>query len=968
MRFWDRLRTRILLIVALTSLPAFAIFLSYAVSDRRNALSQAAAQVSTYARLKIDYYGEFATRTRGMLESLAATPTITSGQQPDCSKILANLLARAPDYADFGVVNTDGQLLCSAVPVTNNFNLLGRDSIHGALRSGDFTVSGYELGTVTHEPIVTLAQPITDKNNGVVTGVVYASVSLEFLGRLDGSALLPPGNVFYLIDGQGLILVARPAEMPPGTRQKLVVGTQWKNTDTFFGRDQHGRQMLYGRAKLHVDTDASDLYAMVGVPTEVILAAPNRLLIRNLSLTTVFLILLGLIAWFGSDLLVLRQLRTLLAAARRIGSGDFGTQVKIIGSGELAELGWTFNRMTETLHQRQTETQLHIEQTKRINRLYQVISAVNDAILRLRDRKLLLQEACRVSVELGGFYFAWAGDVDVEQDWVQPVAYTGEGAVYFQNLRLSVRADIPEGQGIVGRAVRAGGYAVSNNIEADTGMRQWWRGARAQGYRSAGAFVLKNEGRAIGVLAVYSQEPGYFNADEIQLMQKVASDISYGLEHIAKIERAEYLENFDTLTGLPNKNYFLARLEVEVARAQTTQKIVVVVVQLKELDRINDTLGYTSGDDAIKQAAAAITAQLRPIDVLARVGDQTLGIILSDVNQQQELPILVARAVQAFPLILDMQQHKIMLSIVAGVATYPLDALNAANLYRQAELMLHATASETGTPYRFYTPEIDRQSAERYRIDTELRYALERKELSLVYQPIVGTAARGVVAMEALLRWNSPKLGAVAPVNFIPIAEENGELLRIGYWVMEQVCRDIQHWKSRNQKLVPVSINVSARQLQDSEFAERVKELLTRFHHSASLLRLEITESQLMGTSEAVTRQLEGLRSWGVHLALDDFGTGYSSISYINQLPVDTVKIDRSFIMRLDDVTTNEAMVKSIIGLARSVILKVVAEGVETERQFEILKSLGCDYVQGYLISKPIPAEQAEKFLVNVEG
>ncbi len=968
MRFWDRLRIRLLLIVALASLPAFAVFFSYAVNDRRNALAQAAAQVSTYAQLKIDYYGEFATRTRGMLESLAANPAIISGQQPECSNILASLLVRIPDYTNFSVVRADGQRLCSAIPVTNDINLLGRDSIRAALGSGEFTVSGYELSTDTHSPVVTLAQPITNKDDGAVTGVVYASVSLQFLSRLDGSALLPPGNIFYLVDGQSRILVARPADVPPGTHLELAGGTQWSDSAPVIGRDQHGRQILYGRAKLHVATDASDLYAVVGVPTDVILAAPDHLLIRNLFLTALFLTLLGLIAWFGSDLLVLRQLRTLLAAARRIGSGNFGTQVKLKGSGELAELGWAFNHMVYALHQRQAESQLLIEQTKRINRLYQVISAVNNAILRLRDRKQLLQEACRVAVEVGGFYFAWAGDVDVEQDRVQPLAFMGEGAVYFQNLRLSVRADIPEGQGVVGRAVRAGGHAVSNDIEADTGMRQWWRGARAQGYRSAGAFVLKNDRGTIGILAVYSQEPGFFNTDEIQLLHEVADDISYGLEHIAKIERAEYLENFDTLTGLPNKNYFLSKLAVDMARAHITQKTVVVVVQIKELDRINDMLGHAAGDAAIKQAAAAITAHLRPLDVLARVGGQTFGIILSDVGPQQELPMLVARTLQAFPLVLELQQHKIMLSFVAGIAAYPLDALDATNLYRQAELMLHATASETGTPYRFYAPEIDRQSAERYRIETELRHALERKELSLVYQPIVDVEVRGVVAMEALLRWNSPKLGAIAPVNFIPIAEENGELLRIGYWVMEQVCRDIQQWHSRNHSPVPVSINVSARQLQHSEFAERVKELLTRYHLTASVLRLEITESQLMGTTEEVRRQLEDLRRWGVHLALDDFGTGYSSISYLNQLPIDTLKIDRSFSMRLDETTNIEAMVKSIIALARSVNLKVVAEGVETEGQFQILKSLGCDYVQGYLISKPVPAEQAEKFLSNLDG
>jgi diguanylate cyclase (GGDEF)-like protein len=953
-----------LLIVVLTILPVLVVLVVYAVLDRREALARADKQVISYAQLKIGYYREFAAQTQAMLETLAAIPAVSTGRQPDCSVILVQILVRDQRYSNFGVAGDDGRLKCSAVAYGSADRLLGRASVIGALQSGGFTISGYEFSAITHAPVVTLAQPIADNKSGVVTGVVFAAVPLQWLSSVDGSELLPRGNRFYLVDDQGHILVARPALQKPENLLTLLPGSHWNPDNTAFGRDQDGRLLLYGRARLHVATDASELYAVVGLPTQVIFSETNTVLVRNLLLIAGLLTLLALLVWAGSELLVLHPIRVLLGTVNRIADGDFKVEVARKGSSELIELGLEFERMAAALRLRQTEVHRQLEQIQRLSRLNRVISGVNSAILRLRERNKLLEEACRVAVLVGEFRFAWAGLLEADQERVQPVTYFGSGKDYFQKLRLSIRPELPEGQGIVGRALRAGEHAICNDLETDPGMRYWLEGIRDHGYRSAGAFLLKIEGRSVGVLAVYSHEPDFFDSEEIRLMQEVAADIGYGLEHITKTEQADFLANFDALTGLPNKTCFLSQLGLLLERAQATRRMAAAaVVQLKGLGRINDVHGYAAGDEAIKQAVAALAAHVRPGDLLARVGDDTLAILMSNLKRQGELPTLVADTLQAFPLVVRVDRQELVLRIAAGVAIYPQDAAKGTDLFRQAELMLHTSTEETATPYRFYSSEIDQQSSEHYVLESALHHALDRKELRLFYQPIVDIRSRAIIGMEALLRWNTPEYGSIAPARFIPLAEENGEIVPIGYWVIEQACRQMQSWQERDLQLVPVSINVSARQLQKPDFAERVKSILSRFTCPASLLSLEITESQLMSTTGDVVRQLASLREVGLHLALDDFGTGYASLSYLNQLPVDTLKIDRSFIMHLHERTVNEVMVKSIMGLARSLELKVVAEGVERKEQFSILEKLGCDYAQGYLFSRPVPTEKAGTLL-----
>ncbi len=969
MYFWTRLRTRLLLLAVLAILPALIVFLVDTDIERHKALSHAEDQVLAFARLKAGYYAEFAAQVHVMLETIAAIPDVADARQPDCKTTFVRILAHDKRFNNLGVVGSNGRLLCSGLPDNGAMNVPRRNAVRQAFATREFAVGGYAIGQVSDLPEITFAYPMLDPRRGSVTAVAYAAVNMQWLSEVDGSALLPADNSFYLIDGKDRVLVARP---DGGTVRGSTLGfahrAAWQGNDeaaTFMGRDSQGRTSLYARVRMHGGHNESDLYAVVGLPADIIFGPPDKLLYHNLVLFTVLTGLFLLIAWFGSDVLILRHFHALLQGARRIRSGDYASRAAVRGSGEFAELAMEFDSMAQSLQRRREEAQAYIAHINRLSRLYRVISSINGVILRVRDRRELLRETCRVAVEVGNFRFAWAGTVDVENDEVKPLAHAGSGATYLESLRLSTRGDRVEGRGGVGQAVRAGTFAVTNDIDGDPAMQFWRQAAHDHDYRSAGAFVLKVTDRVVGVLAVYSAEQNFFDEDETRLMAEVAADTSHGLEHIANSERAEFLANFDPLTDLPNKSYFLTRLDNAISRAQRSGQIVAaVVMRIAELDRINGTLGYAAGDDVVKQTGRMVTSNMRYGDTLARIGGQTFGVIMENITAHEDMPALIARMLQDFPKTMHSENQEVMIHLNAGIAVFPFDASNGAGLYRQAELVLHATADDLGTPYRFYSHDIDRRAAERYAIDAALTHALERNEMRLYYQPIVDISTRRTVSMEALLRWNSAQLGAVSPTTFIPVAEENGGIVTLGYWAMEEACRQIHVWQAGPRRAVPVSVNVSMRQLREADFGDRVKTIFSTCpQHTEPLLNIEITESQLMGTPRQVAWLLTELRALGIRLAIDDFGTGYSSLSYLNQLPADTLKIDRSFVLYLGKDAAAETVVRGVIGLAHSLGLTVVAEGVETEAQLGLLKKFGCDYAQGYLFSPPVPGDQAEAFL-----
>jgi diguanylate cyclase (GGDEF)-like protein len=454
------------------------------------------------------------------------------------------------------------------------------------------------------------------------------------------------------------------------------------------------------------------------------------------------------------------------------------------------------------------------------------------------------------------------------------------------------------------------------------------------------------------VLALYAAEIGFFDAAEMKLLLELAGDIAFALDHIAKEEKLDYLSFYDTLTGLPNRKLFQDRLTqyVDVA-ARERRQVAVILLDIERFHSVNDTLGRQKGDDLLKQITVRCSTLASDPNLLARlVGDQ-FAFLIPDVKVEDNVARIVEQwNREIFGASCRVGDVELTLSAKFGIAVFPVDAGDAESLMKNAEAALNR-AKTTGERYLFYTQEMTERVAGHLTLENKLRHALERSEFVLHYQPKVDVETRRIVGVEALMRWQSPELGLVQPGQFIPLLEETGMILDVGAWALRQAALDYRRWRERFAA-PPIAVNVSAIQLRHRDFISIIRDAIG--NEPAPSIGIEITESVIMEDIETTVAKLTLARDMGLEIAIDDFGTGYSSMAYLAKLPVHSLKIDRSFIVALADDPNITTMVSTIISLAHSLRLKVVAEGVETEEQAKILRLLRCDEMQGYLISRPI--------------
>jgi diguanylate cyclase (GGDEF)-like protein/PAS domain S-box-containing protein len=426
-------------------------------------------------------------------------------------------------------------------------------------------------------------------------------------------------------------------------------------------------------------------------------------------------------------------------------------------------------------------------------------------------------------------------------------------------------------------------------------------------------------------------------------------------------ERALYLANYDVLTGLPNR--FLMQDRLSQACAQAHRNGLHVAVMHVDLDRfkvINETLGHYVGDALLKQAAERLKKNSREIDTVARVGGDEFTIVLPNVTTLPALSAfaekILAELMRPFP----SEGQDVFVSASIGISLYPDDAKGLDDLVKHADAAMARAKSTGRNNYQFFTRELNEAVQERLLMEGGLRTALKREEFRVVYQPKIDLGTREIVGAEALIRWSHPTLGVISPARFVPVAEDSGMVAQIGEWVLRAVCRQIRAWHDSGLSL-PVAVNVSARQFQQADLAELVLSVLSETKVPAHLLEIELTESAVMQDAETSVVALERLKSFGVQISIDDFGTGYSSLSYLKRLPLDVLKIDQSFVRDISSDPNDAAIVRTIITLARSLGMKVIAEGVETEAQLAFLNAYGCQYAQGYIFGPPTSAEEFEK-------
>jgi len=606
------------------------------------------------------------------------------------------------------------------------------------------------------------------------------------------------------------------------------------------------------------------------------------------------------------------------------------------------------------------------EQKERLSRMFAALSATNEAIMRAKTRSELFELVCD-SVSRGAkFTSATIALARPGSDDLEIVAAAGPAAGSSSKVKLSTNPAIPEGRGLSGTAFRTRQACVSNDYLSDPRGIAFHPVVRADGAKSGAAFPLQVAGEVIGIFLFLSAETGTFTAEFVEVLQRLADNVSFALDNLARADekrkadaRIEYLASHDSLTDLPNREMFggLLRHTIETSR-RGARRFALLFIDLDRFKVINDSLGHEAGDMLLVEVASRLRACLRASDVVARLGGDEFVVLLEDANERDDVERVAAHLLAVLGEPLRLSGHECLTTASIGIAMYPDHGEDAATLTKNADMAMYLAKEEGKNGFRFFNGEIKAQSIDRVRLEAELRRALDRGQFSLHYQPKVDVASRQITGVEALLRWTHPELGVVPPAQFIPLAEEIGLIIPIGRWVLREACAQNTVWQRLGLLPVSMAVNLSPRQFADEHLVNDIDLALAESEMSPVLLQLEVTESMVMRNVARAVRVLDTIQSRGIRLAIDDFGTGYSSMSLMKQLPIDSIKIDRSFVRDLPHDSGDQAIAQAIISMGKALGMTIVAEGVETLEQEAFLRAHGCDEMQGYLFSKPLPANE----------
>ena len=478
--------------------------------------------------------------------------------------------------------------------------------------------------------------------------------------------------------------------------------------------------------------------------------------------------------------------------------------------------------------------------------------------------------------------------------------------------------------------------------------------------------VFKEEASAMICLAY--QKTLNLSEEEILLARDFTNRVAVALSNANWEEQLYYMAHYDTLTTLPNRLLLKDRLQQALARAERQKTVVAILfIDLDRFKYINDSLGHMAGDALLCKAAQRLSLCLRSEDTISRIGGDEFVIMISHFGNTQELLSITTTVAKKIITELSMpftiNEREVYSTASVGIACYPDDGQTANELLKNADSAMYHAKSAGKNTYQFYSRLLNAAALERLDMENNLRHALNRAEFELYYQPKVETHSQKICGAEVLLRWNHPQLGRVSPARFIPLCEEIGLIIAVGDWVIQTACKQAKIWRDQGFPALRMAVNLSPLQFRQPDLPKQIMNALMLSELSASCLELEITESAAMEDIDKTISTLEAFKNMGLHLSIDDFGTGYSSLSYLKRFPIHTLKIDQSFIRNLNASFEDAAIVKSIVTLAHSLRLSVVAEGVETKAQFDYLYHLDCDEVQGYLLSPPLSAEEFGKLL-----
>jgi diguanylate cyclase (GGDEF)-like protein len=594
-----------------------------------------------------------------------------------------------------------------------------------------------------------------------------------------------------------------------------------------------------------------------------------------------------------------------------------------------------------------------------------MLSGINGAVVRIRERHELFNEACRLAVTVGGYSSAMVLlKPPGRRRGIEPVAWNDSGGRGAALVRNWIAESAARDNSVVQTLLKTGTPFICNDTDqlpAHLEMKPILAEARL---RSIVAMPLTIDQTPVGTFILTASSAGILGDEELQMLREVAANLSFALQYLQKDRTVRYLAHFNPQTGLARRALFcerVARLLASGGRAA------VAIVDIEQLSVINDSFGRHTGDALVQHVAERLRRRFHDTEPLAQLAGGTFALTV-DVTADLAgvMSTLHAHVDAVFGRPYEIAGKSIPVSAKSGVALYPEDGQDANALVQNAEAALR-NARSTGQRHLSYSARQHVEDKARLALEHRLRVALERNQFELYYQPKVGMKTRRLEGVEALIRWNEPGTGLVLPGAFLPLLESTQLIVEVGSWVLEQAVRDCQHWQQQGLPPLRVAVNVSPVQIRHPDFVPRFFEICGPLARIGSGLDIEITEGLLQSDGEEVEK-LKSLRQAGVRIAIDDFGTGHSSLSRLAELPIDTLKIDRTFTSRLARIGSGRSVVRTILALARSFELTVVAEGVETQEELRLLMELGCDQVQGFLLAKPMPRAELTGMLQNGQG
>jgi len=918
-----RIRTKTTIIFLVLSLSPLAAIGMFAYQNGREAiatnLGASFALLAHETMDKVDrnlYEVDHNVRTWAELELMQEV--ITEDVDGKITSFLMGLYTQYGYYSSLLVLNRNGVVAASSNPILIGRNFTEKDVYKNSVR-GETHTEDVHFDEEDRQWVVTFAVPIRAKfDPGRILGVLAAkwkASQLFALTKLGDTSLQPLNYIDLVLIRKDGLMISAPASQEQGifTRNLLEEGfrsglaANEKKGGYLIELDQRKNRLLIGfnHSKGYRDFPGLGWIALVVQDVQTAFAPIERLKLLLIGIGT------GISCLVIITSVVLTQRMTgpilkISKLAQLVAQGDFEVRAEHASRDEIGYLAGIFNRMVQDLKKQRAQL---------VDKDYvdSILANMINSLIVI-DSAAIIKKVNRASLDLLGY---------------------SEEELIDQPIQLILTEELPFKGARLEDLVKKG---LMRNVETT---------------------YLSKDGKKIPVLFSWSML--HDSGNRIQGIICVAQDITQ--RKLAE-DRLNYLANHDPLTGLPNRTLLIDRLNQLLTRSQWNKRSVAVLfLDLDHFKRINDTLGHEVGDLLLKKVAERLTPGLRGGDTVARIGGDEFVLILSDVATSDDIAKVCQKIIDALAKPVELESQQLFITASIGISVFPNDGQDAETLLKNADTAMYRAKDQGRNNYQHYSPAMNVRALERLALESSLHKALDQGEFQLNYQPQVDSMTERIVGIEALVRLQRADRSLVAPARFIPLAEETGLIVPIGKWVLRTACAQNKAWQAAGFPPLRVAVNISARQIQQRDLLDTVRETLKETGLDPRYLEMELTESIIQRTE--TIKILFELKDLGVQISIDDFGTGYYSLSYLKRLPINSLKIDQSFVREVTSDAEARAIVTAIVTLAHSLKLKVIAEAVETREQLEFLRTVECDEIQGYFFSKPLPGPELEELLTK---